>query len=591
MTVATLMVQPKIQFLDNSGEPLSGGLVYTYQAGTLIQKTSYQSATMQAVNTNPVVLDSSGRANIWLDTSSTYYQIKVTDSLGNLIEMVDNVTGVGQNLTTVVSPAFPWVDVSSYTNLATAVTAIGSSKATLVISNTQVTDSVTIPSNVDLKILQTGNLSVNSGKTVTVNGSFESGLYQVFSGTGNIVFGTNTVNRVQPEWWGALNNNSNNDQPALVAAIASLTGGGVVELAAGTGYLCTAPFTIPAYTTIRGQGMNVSYIKRGFTGDFITSLGAFSGLEYLTIDGQTTTWGSGRGVLIPTGSPQQFVNNAAIQNFSTSCLEFAMDGGSGFSSINGVFYTTGTAGSVAAVYVNGTDDQAIPRAFVNATSNGCTLFNFGGCNNFYASGFYTNGLIFSSASTKVMISDMRIGAAGGTVTVAGADHVISGISASNFTLTCTGSYINVQCPDNSITDNGTGNVVTIRLVSFTPTWTSSGTAPSFGNATVVCNWARVGAKVSVVYDITFGSTTTFGTGYWMFSLPVPDVATPINVSGSGFTQGTVAGTDILFIPRTQGTGILRLYSVVSGTLATVGGTSRTWVSGDVIRFSLDYYTP
>ena len=203
MTVATLMVQPKIQFLDNSGEPLSGGLVYTYQAGTLLPKTSYQSATMQAVNTNPVVLDSSGRANIWLDTSSTYYQIKVTDSLGNLIEMVDNVTGVGSS-GVISTPAFPWVDVSSYSGLAGAVTSIGSSNVTLTVTNIQpVSTSLVIPANISLKVYNSGSITISAGQTLTINGPFDAGLYQVFSGSGNIViFGSGSITEYQPVWFG-----------------------------------------------------------------------------------------------------------------------------------------------------------------------------------------------------------------------------------------------------------------------------------------------------------------------------------------------------------------------------------------------------
>lgn len=62
-------------------------------------------------------------------------------------------------------------------------------------------------------------------------------------------------------------------------------------------------------------------------------------------------------------------------------------------------------------------------------------------------------------------------------------------------------------------------------VSYTPAWTtSSGTAtPSFGNATISCKSFKLGRKVDVRFEVTFGSTTNFGGGgtgdNWDFSLP------------------------------------------------------------------------
>lgn len=56
---------PKTQFLDNTGVPLSGGIVCTYAAGTSTPQATYTDNTGTVQNSNPVVLDSGGRANIW----------------------------------------------------------------------------------------------------------------------------------------------------------------------------------------------------------------------------------------------------------------------------------------------------------------------------------------------------------------------------------------------------------------------------------------------------------------------------------------------------------------------------------------------
>lgn len=90
------MVPPYLQFFDDNGVPLAGGFVYTYTAtGTFtIPKATYTTAAGNVEQTNPIVLDASGRptlgnGSIWL---SGTYDFKVTDSLGNIIETTQNVT-------------------------------------------------------------------------------------------------------------------------------------------------------------------------------------------------------------------------------------------------------------------------------------------------------------------------------------------------------------------------------------------------------------------------------------------------------------------------------------------------------------------
>lgn len=73
---------------DANGEPVPGGLVYTYVAGTLTPQASYLD-TNGTANTNPVVLDSSGKGVIVLDGE---YRIIMTDSEGNPIFDQDNIS-------------------------------------------------------------------------------------------------------------------------------------------------------------------------------------------------------------------------------------------------------------------------------------------------------------------------------------------------------------------------------------------------------------------------------------------------------------------------------------------------------------------
>ena len=51
---------PNIQFLDSSGNPLNGGHIHTFVAGTTTPQASYTDSTGNTVAANPIVLDSGG---------------------------------------------------------------------------------------------------------------------------------------------------------------------------------------------------------------------------------------------------------------------------------------------------------------------------------------------------------------------------------------------------------------------------------------------------------------------------------------------------------------------------------------------------
>ena len=92
--MAELSPSPKAQFLDANGAPLVGGKVYTYQAGTTTPLATYTDASGATANTNPVILDARGEANIWY-TSGVAYKIVLTDATNAVIWTVDNVAMSG----------------------------------------------------------------------------------------------------------------------------------------------------------------------------------------------------------------------------------------------------------------------------------------------------------------------------------------------------------------------------------------------------------------------------------------------------------------------------------------------------------------
>jgi hypothetical protein len=70
--MASLSPAPKLQFFGTDGLPLVGGKLYTYAAGTTTPIATYTDNTQANLNTNPIILDSAGQANVWLSDSITY---------------------------------------------------------------------------------------------------------------------------------------------------------------------------------------------------------------------------------------------------------------------------------------------------------------------------------------------------------------------------------------------------------------------------------------------------------------------------------------------------------------------------------------
>jgi len=63
--------------------------------------------------------------------------------------------------------------------------------------------------------------------------------------------------------------------------------------------------------------------------------------------------------------------------------------------------------------------------------------------------------------------------------------------------------------------------------SYTPTWTSSATQPAIANGTIVGYYAKVGRLVTAKILVQTGSLSTYGTGFYSFSLPFAAATTSI----------------------------------------------------------------
>ena len=83
------------QFFDNNGVPLSGGLLYTYAAGTTTAAATFTSSTGLSAHSNPIVLDAGGRVpeEVWL-TENASYKFILEDADNVLIGSWDHLPGI-----------------------------------------------------------------------------------------------------------------------------------------------------------------------------------------------------------------------------------------------------------------------------------------------------------------------------------------------------------------------------------------------------------------------------------------------------------------------------------------------------------------
>jgi hypothetical protein len=127
--------------------------------------------------------------------------------------------------------------------------------------------------------------------------------------------------------------------------------------------------------------------------------------------------------------------------------------------------------------------------------------------------------------------------------------------------------------------------------------------PAWGNTAPSFKAHKIGRKVEVTFDITFGSSANFGGGTstdnWQFSLPAqwPAAASTGFVGyGDMYQSSTSLGTCRIKLNSTTVVGFGILTTFVSGSLGGgIGGdmdsvTPWTWASGNNFRGNFVYET-
>ena len=156
------------QALDNLGNPLSGGFLYTYSAGTTTPYSTWTDSTLSVPNANPIILNSAGRPpnEIWFD--STSYKFVLTDSLSNVLGTWDNIQGVAGPAGS--TPVISGTSLTSQTIGTGSFTFVTQANIALVVGQWVTVSYSTTPSNYFY-----GQITAYSGTSLTVNVTVISG--------------------------------------------------------------------------------------------------------------------------------------------------------------------------------------------------------------------------------------------------------------------------------------------------------------------------------------------------------------------------------------------------------------------------------
>lgn len=105
--------------------------------------------------------------------------------------------------------------------------------------------------------------------------------------------------------------------------------------------------------------------------------------------------------------------------------------------------------------------------------------------------------------------------------------------------------------------------------AYTPSWNGAVVNPALGNGTLTGRYSEIGKTVNFNIRLTMGSTTTYGSSFWTFTLPASsNTVNPVNLpygtasindlsSGNIYTAQAVmhnAGDVVLNLPGNPDTG-------------------------------------
>ena len=249
----------------------------------------------------------------------------------------------------------PWVDARLYSSgvldhnvIQAAINAIGISRKTLLIAggSWDISGSLTIPSNINLRFEKGSFFNVVSGVTVDIRGNIDAGLYQIFAGNGNIELAhlveAAIAPYVYPQWWGAVAGDTN--EPAVMTqntfALNQAIEYGKTFLSAGV-YKVNGNIGNLYYGTIKGVSSSKTVIKSADTGLTIMGITGDGVVSDIAFDG------GGRAINISTGNTDSIsikIENCKFENQYAASITDDGDSASTLTIIDNCKFVTSVSG-------------------------------------------------------------------------------------------------------------------------------------------------------------------------------------------------------------------------------------------------------
>lgn len=128
------------------------------------------------------------------------------------------------------------------------------------------------------------------------------------------------------------------------------------------------------------------------------------------------------------------------------------------------------------------------------------------------------------------------------------------------------------------------------VATYVPTWTGLTTNPVLGNGTIAGRYTQIGKIVFLHIYLLMGGTTTYGTGFWKFSLPVTAIAAATSKGRNGtarFTDSSATATYGSFA-RADDTNGVTLRTSAAPTVLVDLNNPFVWATGDELEVDIVY---
>lgn len=446
-------------------------------------------------------------------------------------------------------------------------------------------------------VLDATSLSNLQSSLASSSGSSLVGFLQAGTGAVTRTVQSKLRETVSVKDFGAIGDGVADDTDAVQAALAT---GKTVYVPGGT-YNIAGLLTLNANQHIYGDGRGISKLYLAYNGDMIKAA-RYCGIKSLGLIGNGATY-SGRGIYFTGTTPMAIIEDCSIKDFNGYCIEFVEGGtGSQCTVINCDIYQTNQ--NNPGIKLPNPESYGPARRFINIQCSGGILADVGASDNTMFIGCQANGLIFPPGvdnktwAKKTIVNGCRFSTLEIPMTVYGEDHIFVGNAIAGpvilglYTKNC--KFVGNLLPpsfvisDQSSVSNPANTIDSAQpITQFATTWTGTITNPSVGDANVSATYSMASSRVTANITITIGSTTTLGSGTWVFTLPIQSSPVPgaYNIGTARLKcGGSYYCAAALNVP---GTSSVQLY--VNDSVNACGPTvPAAWGVGDSLELQIDY---